>query len=79
MTDARLDTVIPATSDTGLARRPALFNDSATGADCPPCDELARIRAALVEMRRGMVSLERGLAALLAAVESSADHGRLDP
>lgn len=37
--------------------------------DCPPCEELARIREALIEMRRGMLSLDRGFAALLAAVD----------
>lgn len=38
-------------------------------ADCPPCEDLASFKAALVEMRRGLVSLERGFAALLAVVD----------
>jgi len=36
--------------------------------NCPPCDEDERVRAAIVEVRRGMLSLERGFAALLKAI-----------
>lgn len=66
MTDPALDTIILPTGGSGFAPRPPAPDDAD---ECPPCEELARIRAALVEMRRGVLSLERGIAALAVAVE----------
>lgn len=43
-----------------------------------PRQELADIRAALVELRRGMMSIERGVIALFCAIDKSSAVDDLD-
>jgi len=69
MADQDLSTITLPQGGNALGSRSPADEDGSD--DCVPCHERPRLRAALVEMRRGMVSLERGLAALYALVESN--------
>lgn len=67
MADQGLDLIVLSQGGSGLAPRPPVDEDLAD--DCIPCEERRRLRAALVEFRRGVGAFSRGVDTLLAALD----------
>ena len=69
MSDQDLPSIYLPRSGSGLAPRPLVDEDDPED-ECIPCDERRRLRAALIEFRRGVGAFNRGLDALLAALDT---------